>query len=120
MEGTEHRLELDEVIDFLCQEMARAPELWHQQAYLARVVSFGPDRGIVDDGILPLQHFVDEGGPDAVAATVETGENGEIRPAVYVRQGGRVTERVLDGDPLLDFATAEHRKQLSAALGPIL
>ena len=120
IERPEHYLEPDQVVDFLCQEMARGPELWHQQAYLARVVSFAPDRGIVDDGILPLQHFVDEGGQDAVAATVETGEHGEIRPAVYVRQGGRVTERLLDGDPMHDFATAEHRKQLSAALEPFL
>jgi hypothetical protein len=39
---------------------------------------------------------------------------------VYLRHQGQVTERVLDGDPLLDFATAEHRKQLSAALEPML
>jgi thioredoxin reductase len=120
IERPEHRLDPDEVVDFLCREMAGAPELWHQQAHLARVVSFVPNRGILDHGILPLQHFVDEGGPDAVAATVETSEQGEIRPAVYVRREGQVTERILDGDPLLDFATAEHRKQLSAALEPIL
>jgi hypothetical protein len=67
-----------------------------------------------------VQHFVDEGGPDAAAATVETGEDGEKRPAVYVRHGGKVTEHVLSGDLLLDFTTAEHRKQLAGALEPIL
>jgi thioredoxin reductase len=114
------RLEPDDVIPFLIREMAAAPELWHQQAYLARVVSADRDRGIVDEGILPLQHFVDVGGPDAVAATVETDEHGTIRPAVYLRRANRVTERTLDGDPLLDFATAEHRKQLADAVEPIL
>jgi thioredoxin reductase len=113
-------MEPDDVVPFLCREMTGAPELWHQQAYLARVVSIDRTRGIVDEGILPLQHFVDQGGPNAVAATVETGEDGVIRPAVYVRHGGTVTERVLDDDPMLDFATAEHRKQLAAALDPIL
>ncbi|HEX2026064.1 MAG TPA: hypothetical protein VHH92_06685, partial [Actinomycetota bacterium] len=114
------RLEPDDVVPFLIREMAAGPELWHQQAYLARVVSADRGRGIVDEGILPLQHFVDAGGPDAVAATVETDEHGTIRPAVYVRQANQVTERILDGDPLLDFATAEHRKQLAAAVEPIL
>jgi thioredoxin reductase len=114
------RLDPDRVVPFLIEEMARGPELWHQQAYLARVVSVDRDRGIVDEGILPLQHFVDAGGPDAVAATVETDEGGTIRPAVYVRHENRVSERILDGDPLLDFATAEHRKQLAAAVEPIL
>jgi hypothetical protein len=55
-----------------------------------------------------------------VAATVETGEDGVIRPAMYVRHAGKVAERVLDGDPLLDFDTAEHRKQLAEALELVL
>jgi thioredoxin reductase len=120
IEPAPRRVEPDEVVPFLCRVMSAGPELWHQQAYLARVVSFDRDRGIVDEGILPLQHFVDEGGPDAVAATVETGEDGVIRPAAYVRQAGKVTERVLDGDPLLDFATAEHRTRLAAAMESFL
>jgi thioredoxin reductase len=120
IEPSRPTIEPEAVVPFLSREMAGAPELWHQQAYLARVVSFEGTRGIVDEGIVPLQHFVDGGGTDAVAATVETDEQGEIRPAVYVRTGGRVTERVLDGDQLLDFATAEHRKQLAGALEPIL
>lgn len=114
------RLAADEVVPYLAEELAGAPELWHQQAYLARVIAVDRDRGIVDVGILPLQHFVDRGGGDAVAATIETGEDGTIRPAVYVRRGGRVAEHVLDGNPLLDFGTAEHRKQLAAVLEPIL
>jgi thioredoxin reductase len=113
-------IDADDVVPYLSREMSAGPELWHQQAYLARVVLFDRGRGIVDEGILPLQHFVDEGGPDAVAATVETGEDGVIRPAVYVRRGGKVAERVLDGDRLLDFDTAEHRKQVAQALEPVL
>lgn len=107
-------LQAAEVVPRLLSEMTHAPELWHQQSYLARVVSFARD--IVDEGIQPLAHFVDESGPDAVAVTVETNPEGEIRPAVYCRRYGGVEEHVLEGDLLHDFETAEHRKQLSGLL----
>ncbi|MGH2764760.1 MAG: NAD(P)-binding domain-containing protein [Actinomycetota bacterium] len=106
----------DAVVPLLLAEMTRGPELWHQQAYLSRVLTFDPDRGIVDDGIQPLAHFVDVSGPDAVAITVETDDRNEIRPAVYCRRGGAVDEHVLDGNLLHDFETAEHRKQLAGLL----
>jgi hypothetical protein len=107
-----------EVVPYLLREMSHAPELWNQQAYLARVITF--DAGIVDEGIVPLSHFVDSGGPDAVAATVETNDSGEIRPAVYIRRNGSVDEQVLEGTLLHEFDTDEHRAHLSGLLKPLL
>jgi thioredoxin reductase len=105
-----------DVVPFLLAEMTRGPELWHQQAYLTRVITFDPVRGIVDDGIQPLAHFVDASGPDAVAVTVETDDRNEIRPAVYSRRGSSVEEHRLEGNLLHDFETAEHRAQLAGLL----
>ena len=108
------------VIDHLLSEATRAPELWHQKSYLARAVLMDPARGIVDDGIVPLQLFVDGQGADGVAVAVEANPKGEIYPAVYVRKQNALTEHLLPPNPLLDFETAEHRAQLTAALAPLM
>lgn len=106
----------DEVVPFLLAEATSAPELWNQRAYLARVVSFAPDGRIYDEGVVPLQHFVDSAGPDAAAISVETDDQGEHRAVVYVRQRGTVSENVLPPNPLLDYATSEHQAKLSDVL----
>jgi thioredoxin reductase len=110
----------EDLVDFLLAEATRAPELWNQQSYLARIVHFDQDRGIVNDGIGVLAHFVDRAGPDGVAIAVETDNTGDIHPAVYLRRGGRADEYMLDGHPLLRFDTAEHRAQLSSLLKDVL
>jgi hypothetical protein len=69
---------------------------------------------------VPLQQFVDSGGTDGVAVAVEANTNGEIYPAVYVRRDNGMTEHLLPSNPLLDFETAEHRAELTAALAPLL
>lgn len=109
-----------DVIPYLLSEATRASELWNQRSYLARVVSFDQGRGIIDEGILPLQHFVDSSGPDAVAIVLETDQSGDHHPAVYLRRDGRVTEHVLASDHLYNFETAEHRRQLSAILQDVV
>jgi thioredoxin reductase len=109
-------LDPDEVIPFLLAEADHAPELWNQQSYLSRVVSFDPSAGIVDEGFQPLQHFVDTRGKDAVAMAVETDDAGDIHPAAYVRRDGNIEERLLPGDPLHRFDTEEHASELSLAL----
>jgi thioredoxin reductase len=114
------QLAADAVLPYLLAELTRAPELWHQKSYLARTVLMDPARGIIDDGILPLQLFVDQAGPDGVAVAVEANAAGEIYPAVYVRRNNAITEHLLPQDPLLDFETAEHRRQLADALQPLL
>jgi len=113
-------LRRDEVLGYLLSEVTRAPELWHQKSYLARSVLVDGERGIVDDGIVPLQLFVDGEGADGVAVAVEANPKGEIYPAVYVRKGNVLTEHLLPPNPLLDFETAEHRAQIAAALAPLL
>jgi hypothetical protein len=100
----------------LLAEATYAPELWNQQSYLARELVFDPDRGIVDEGIVPLAHFVDETGPNAVAVAVETDADGDIHPAVYVRRDGRVDEHTLPSSPLLKFDGQEHQRQLAGVL----
>ncbi len=109
-----------EVLGYLLREATSAPELWHQKAYLSRVLSVSSDAGIRDEGILPLVHALDGLDGDLVAMTVEADGTGAIYPVVYVRRNGRTEEHVLPGHPLLDFATADHRAALAAALATIL
>lgn len=108
------------VVPYLLSEATRASELWNQRAYLARVVAIDRTRGITDEGILPLAWFVDAPGPDAAAIVLETDATGDHHPAVYVRRGGRVTEHVLPGDPLLAFERSDHRAQLADILRGLL
>jgi hypothetical protein len=104
-----------DVRDHLLSEATLAPELWHQKAFLASVVSFDPDAGVRDEGIMPLTAFLDGGGADAVAMTIES-DGTSIYPVVYVRQGGRNEEHALEADPLHDFQSLAYRR----ALGTIL
>ena len=110
------RLADPEVMPFLLDEICRAPELWHQRAYLARVVGLDPARGATDEGFVPLAAFLDSGGPNAVAATIEANSEGAVYPVLYLRRDGRVGERALPGHPLHDFRTPEHRRALASLL----
>jgi thioredoxin reductase len=105
-----------DVVDRLVQWATFAPDLWNQQAYLARVVEFSEDEGIVDRGTVPLAHFVDTAGPDAAAMTIETDASGDIHPALYVRRRGAVSEHLLASDPLHDFTSARHRGHVHAVI----
>lgn len=108
------------VVDHLLAAATHGPDLWNQQSYLAREICVEQDRGVVDRGAVPLAHFVDAGGPDAAAIAVETDASGTIRPALYVRHQGSVTEHLLPPHPLHDFATDDHRRVLQAALADVL
>lgn len=106
-----------EVVPYLLAEASCGPELWHQRAYLARVVVMDADQGIFDDGIQPLAHFVDADGPDAVAMTLEADGRRDPYPCAYVRRkGAGVREIPLRSDPLLHFETPDNVQELSAAL----
>jgi thioredoxin reductase len=107
---------LGDLRDYLLGEATGAPELWHQKAYLARVVTVSPDDGIRDRGILPLAHFLDTDGPDAAAMTIEADGQGSIYPVVYVRRGGRIEEHAMEAHPLNDFEGAVYRRHLGAVL----
>jgi hypothetical protein len=114
------RLEPTEVVPFLLAEASRGPELWHQRSYLARVVTADPAAGISDDGIVPLAHFTDAGGPDGVAVALESNGRDDPYPAIYVKRGATVTEHLLPPHPLLDFEGSAYRQQLESAMGDLI
>lgn len=109
-----------DVLGYLLREATCAPELWHQKAYLARVVSVSTDDGIRDEGILPLVHALDALDRDVIAMTVEADGAGGIYPVMYTQHAGRTEEHALPGHPLLDFATADHRAAAAAAMASVL
>jgi len=113
------KVEPDELVPHLLHELAHAPELWIQKGYLCRIVNRADD-GLRDDGILPLQIFVDEGGPDAIAIAVEMAADGTIYPAVYVRERNRVSERHLEPHPLHEYGSEAYRRALSELARPLL
>jgi hypothetical protein len=109
-----------EVVSYLLREVTTAPELWHQKSYLARVLIQDQARGIVDDGIVPLQSFLDAGPADAVAATLEENPAGDIYPVLYTRRSGVNAEHDLPPHPLHDFRTRDHEKAVVAVLEGLL
>lgn len=107
-----------DLVDYLLTEASTAPELWHQKGYLARAVFVDSDGTLRDDGIVSLAQFVDEGGPDAVAITVETDQSGEIHPVVYLRRHGWVAgDAWLEAGTVHEYRTAAHRRELRTLLG---
>ena len=107
----------DGLIDAIQAELTDAPALWHQRAYLARVISLDPSAGPRDEGLVPLAAFVDglgdDGKGDALALTLEADGSGAIYPVIYLRRDGRVEERMLDPDPLLRYDTPDARKRVA-------
>ena len=104
------------LVDVLAAAFRDTPELWHQQAYLARVVTLHPDEGPRDAGIVPLAAFVDgtgdDGAGDALALTIEADGSGAIYPVAYGRRGGRLEEHTFEPDVLLRYETAAVRNRL--------
>jgi thioredoxin reductase len=105
-------------VRLLVDELARGPEVWAQKGYLARVVSFMDGRAR-DDGIEPLAHFVDAGGPDGIAAAIEMDEEATVRPVLYRRRGGEVAEQPLTPHPLHRYDTADTRRELESSLSEL-
>jgi thioredoxin reductase len=104
----------DALVATVASELAEAPELWHQRAYLTRVFTVDPDAGPVDDGVQPLTHFLDAGGPDAIAVTLEADGTGAIYPVLYTRIRGEIQERMIDADPLLRYEGEAARSAVAA------
>jgi thioredoxin reductase len=109
-----------DLVEHLLNELSFGPELWHQRSYLAHVVKVDRDRGITNESIWPLTHYLDHGPPDAVAVTLESNGQGNPYPAIYLRKDGVVSEHLLPPHPLLDFRGEEYRRQLQSILDPIL
>jgi hypothetical protein len=103
-----------DLVSTIASELAEAPELWHQRAYLARVFTMDAAAGLVDDGVQPLTHYLDAGGPDAVAVTLEADGTGAIYPVLYTRMAGEIRERNLQPDPLLRYDGPDARREIWA------
>ena len=114
------RVASGKVVNLLLGEATSGPEIWHQRSYLARVIALDDGDGITDRGVVPLAHFIDAGGPNAVAITLESDGKGDPYPAVYLRQDNRISEHLLPAHPLLRFDSPEYVRQLSAILDPAL
>ncbi len=108
------------IVPYVIEQLGQGPELWHQRCYLARVIHFDRDNGITNEGIVPLQHYLDSGGVDAVALTLESNGRGDPYPVLYVRKDGTVAEHALAPDPLLDFSGPDYEGELRAILEPVL
>jgi hypothetical protein len=102
-------------VDYLLAELTRAPELWVQKGYLARVLSAEAGEPLRDEGIVPLEDWIDRGG-DSVAVAVEMDEKGTIYPAVYRRRGGDFAEHAFPTDVLHQYEREEYRRELAAIL----
>ena len=105
---------LADIVGVIASELADAPELWHQRAYLARVFTVDPSSGLVDDGVQPLTHFLDDGGPNAVGVTLEVDGTGAIFPVLYTRIAGDIRERAMVADPLLRYDGPDARGEILA------
>ena len=107
-----------DLVTTITSELATAPELWHQRAYLARAISLDAAAGPRDEGIVPLAAFVDglgdDGSGDALAVTLEADGTGAIYPVIYLRRAGRIEERMIEPDPLLRFDTDAVRGRVEA------
>ena len=98
---------------FVATELAEAPDLFHQRAYLARVLTADPAGGLRDDGVQPLAHVLDAGGPDALAATLESDGSGAIYPVLYTRIGGKIVEQAIEPDPFMRFDSLDARRTIT-------
>lgn len=114
------RITGDQLIPYLLHQLSEGPELWHQRSYLAQIVTLDPDDGITDDGIWPLTHFLDAGGPDAVAVALEANGEGNPYPAIYLRSHGIISEHLLEPHPLIDYRGETYAKQLRSILEPVM
>jgi hypothetical protein len=115
---TSERPAIADVVPFLLRELSTAPELWVQKGYLCRVVGRNGS-GFIDEGLLPLAHFLDSHDGDAAAATVEVDERGAIVPTIYVRRAGEVSEHLLDSHPLHEYTGEAYAKHLEHVLRPL-
>ena len=104
-----------DAVSYVLQELTSAPELWVQKGYLCRVLA-DEGGGFVDDGILPLAHFLDALDHDAVAASVEVDETGRILPTLYLRRGGEILERQLEPHPMHAYESEPYRREVAGLL----
>jgi thioredoxin reductase len=96
--------------EYLLAEATRAPELWAQKSYLARVV-----RADGETDILPLADWLDHPTVGSAAVAVEMNAAGEIYPALYVEKNGEVHERLLEPNALDQYEGEEYLREARSA-----
>ncbi len=113
-------LPADSLLAVVLDELTSTAEIWHQRAYLAKVITLDPSVGARDAGIVPLAAFVDgagdDGTGDALAITLEADGSGAIYPVLYLRRAGRIEERQIEPDALLRFDTPAARARIAEIL----
>ncbi len=106
------RVAPDAVVDVIVDDLVGSPDLFHQRGYLARVLSVHPSGGFSDDGVQPLAHVLDAGGPDAIAVTLEADGSGAIYPVLYSRRRGASADHTFEPDALMRYDTPEVRRAI--------
>ncbi len=119
MELERPRRDPEHVVGYLLEELNRAPELAMQKGYLARVLRIDEPRAVLDEGILPLEVFVD-GSDDGIAATLEFDANETITPVLYVRRRGALREMALPPHPLRRYDGTPYREAVEDLVQPLL
>jgi hypothetical protein len=112
-------VERDDVAGLLLHELDHSPEISFQKGYLARVLRASATGPLVDEGVVPLEVFVD-GEADGVAVTLEFDAEETIRPVVYVRHGGVLHEESLPPHPLRRYEGDTYLESLETLLRPLL
>ena len=101
-------------------ESSRAPPSSGSRRTFSRALVSLSDQGILDEGIVPLEHFLDTGGEDAVAAAIEMNSRAVIHPTVYVRRAGRIVEHELPPHPMHAYGGHLYAQECEALLKPLL
>jgi hypothetical protein len=107
-----------DVVRLAVRDFNHTPELAFQKGYLARVLR-PSEGGAVDEGIVPLEVFVD-GERDGAAVTLEFDADETIRPMLYVRHRGVLHEEALPPHPLRRYEGPEYDEPLAKRLRPLL
>jgi thioredoxin reductase len=116
VEGDTARIPAEDLPDRLVAELAEGSDIFHQRGYLARLVTVDPGGGFRDDGIQPLAHILDAGGPDGIAATLEADGSGAIYPILFTRRGGSIAEHKIDPGPLAQLDRVDARRVVEDAI----
>jgi thioredoxin reductase len=113
-------IEPERLVPYLLHELTTAPELHMQKGYLARAATVDPRHGIRDEGIVPLEHFLDDTGTDGVAVTLELDAASAIHPVAYIRHSGRVHDTAFEPNLSRDYEATHYQEQLGLLLRPLL
>ena len=116
---TPRAIEPDHLVPYLLTELTHAPELRMQKGYLAQAATVDRVHGIRDEGIVPLEHFLDEPA-DGVAVTLELDGESAIHPVVYVRRSGHVRDVALEPNLARSYESPRYRDDLDLLLQPLL